>query len=237
MRIDILTLFPPLFESVFSKSIIKKAIEKKIVDVKITDIRKFTTDRHKTVDDKAYGGGAGMLMMAPPIVDAIKSVKHKGKSCRVILLSPQGKVFNQQKAKELANLKHIVLVCGHYGGVDERILKFVDEEISIGDYVLTGGEIPAMVVVDAVSRLIPNVVGKVDSVENDSLWDGKLISPMYTRPYDFRGLKVPKILLSGNHKEIEKWKKDNAINNTIKKRPELLRIKNGGQNGKSNKCC
>src|SRR3989339_157384 len=215
MRIDILTLFPPLFESVFSKSIIKKAIEKKIVDVKITDIRKFTTDRHKTVDDKAYGGGAGMLMMAPPIVDAIKSVKHKGKSCRVILLSPQGKVFNQQKAKELANLKHIVLVCGHYGGVDERILKFVD----------------------AVSRLIPNVVGKVDSVENDSLWDGKLISPMYTRPYDFRGLKVPKILLSGNHKEIEKWKKDNAINNTIKKRPELLRIKNGGQNGKSNKCC
>ncbi|HAM39689.1 MAG: tRNA (guanosine(37)-N1)-methyltransferase TrmD [Elusimicrobia bacterium RIFOXYC2_FULL_34_12] len=225
MQIDILTLFPSLFESVFSESLIKKAVERKIINIRITNIRDFADGKHKTVDDKAYGGGAGMIMMAPPIVKAIRAVfrlRPRQKSCKVILLSPQGKVLNQQKAKELSKIQHLILICGHYGGVDERVLKFIDEEISIGNYVLTGGEIPAMVLVDTIGRLIPKVVGKKDSLEQDSLWNGKLISPVYTRPYNFCGIKVPKVLLSGNHKNIEKWKKENAVKNTIKKRPELI---------------
>lgn len=231
MRIDILTLFPPLFDSVFSGSIIKKAVDRKIVKIKITDIRDFAEGRHKAADDKPYGGGAGMVMMAPPVVKAIEKVK--GKSARsagrkVILLSPQGLVFNQTKARELSKYKHLIFVCGHYGGVDERILKFVDEEISIGDYVLTGGEIPSMVIVDAVVRILPQTVSKTDSVENDSHWKGGLASSLYTRPCDFRGLKVPAVLLSGNHEKIKIWRKENAHRNTLLKRPELLKKNTGG---------
>lgn len=226
MQIDILTLFPSLFDSVFSQSIIKKAVDKKIVKIKITNIRNFAEGRHKTVDDKPYGGGAGMIMMVPPIVKAIESIKNsrlKIKNCRTILLSPQGKVFNQKKAKELSKYKHLIFICGHYGGVDERVLKFIDEEISIGDFVLTGGEVPAMAVVDAVVRILPKVVAKSDSVENDSHWAGGLASSVYTRPYSFRNLKVPEVLLSGNHKKIKKWREENAHRNTLLKRPELIK--------------
>ncbi|MBN1383586.1 MAG: tRNA (guanosine(37)-N1)-methyltransferase TrmD [Elusimicrobia bacterium] len=225
MQIDILTLFPSFFESVFSESIIKKAINRGIIDIKITNIRNYAEGKHKIVDDKAYGGGAGMIMMVPPIVKAIEGVrkKIKNRKRRIVLLSPQGKLFTQKKARELSKYKHLVFVCGHYSGTDERVLDFVDEELSIGDYVLTGGEIPAMVVVDAVVRLIPKVVGKKDSVKNDSLWNGRLASAVYTRPYNFRGLKVPETLLSGNHRSIEQWRKQNAVKNTIKKRPELLK--------------
>ncbi len=224
MQIDILTLFPSLFDSVFSQSIIKKAVDRKIVKIKITDIRNFSEGRHKTVDDKPYGGGVGMVMMAPPIVKAVESVKCKVKSKkkRIILLSPQGKIFNQKKAKELSKYKHLIFICGHYGGVDERVLKFVDEEISVGDFVLTGGEIPAMAVVDAVIRILPKVVAKSDSVENDSHWAGGLASSVYTRPYNFRNLTVPKVLLSGNHKKIKRWREENARRNTLLKRPALL---------------
>ncbi|MEW6556142.1 MAG: tRNA (guanosine(37)-N1)-methyltransferase TrmD [Elusimicrobiota bacterium] len=226
MLIDILTLFPAVFKNVFSASIIKKATEKKLVDIQITNIRDFAIGKHKTVDDKPYGGGSGMILMAEPIVKAIETIKNsklKIKNCRTILLSPQGKVFNQQKAKELAKYQHLIFVCGHYGGVDERVLKFVDEELSIGDYILTGGEIPAMVVVDAVVRLIPKVVAKSNSIKQDSHWSDGLTSSVYTRPYNFRNLKVPKVLLSGNHKKIMEWRKQSAIRNTLKKRPDLLK--------------
>jgi len=225
VQIDILTLFPSLFDSVFSESIIKKAVGNKIIKIRITDIRNFAEGRHKTADDKPYGGGAGMIMTVPPLVKAIEKVsgrKTKDKSKRIILLSPQGKVFSQKKAKGLSRYKHLIFVCGHYGVVDERILKFIDEEISIGDYVLTGGEIPAMVVVDSVVRLLPGVVGRSDSVENDSHWEKGLTNSVYTRPYNFRGLKVPEVLLSGNHVKIKEWRKMNAIKNTKSKRPELL---------------
>ncbi|MFA5779270.1 MAG: tRNA (guanosine(37)-N1)-methyltransferase TrmD [Elusimicrobiota bacterium] len=225
MQIDILTLFPSLFDSVFSQSIIKKAVDKKIVKIKITNIRDFAAGKHKTVDDKPYGGGAGMIMMALPIVTAIESVrspKSKIKSQRIILLSPQGKVFSQKKAKEFSKYKHLIFICGHYGGVDERVLKFVDEEISVGDFVLTGGEIPAMVVVDAVVRILPKVVAKSDSVERDSHWAGGLASSVYTRPCNFRNLKVPEVLLSGNHQKIKMWRDENARRNTLLKRPELI---------------
>lgn len=232
MEISILTIFPALFDSVFSQSIIKKAVEKKAANIKAVDIRKFAEGRHKITDDKPYGGGAGMIMVAPPIVKAIESVRRKVKSgkakTRVILLSPQGSLFTQDKAKKLSKYKHLILVCGHYGGVDERILKFVDEEISVGDYVLTGGEIPAMVITDAVVRILPGVVGKKDSVVNDSLWDGKLAPPAYTRPYIFRGMKVPDALMSGNHAKIGKWRAEKAAESTNKKRPDLVeRRKNG----------
>ena len=250
MQIDILTLFPSLFDSVFSESIIKKAIDKKIVKIKITDIRDFAEGKHNTVDDKPYGGGAGMIMMVPPIIRAVKSVgsrppasRRAGKSpacClsgrevarlpvvgqgsqRIILLSPQGKVFNQKKAKELSKYKHLIFICGHYGGVDERVLKFVDEELSIGDFVLTGGEIPTMAVVDAVVRILPKVVAKTDSIENDSHWTGGLASSVYTRPYNFRNLKVPEVLLSGNHEKIKKWRREMSYKNTAKKRPDLIK--------------
>lgn len=226
MQIDILTLFPSLFDSVFSQSIIKKAVDKKIVKIEITNIRDFAEGRHKTVDDKPYGGGAGMIMMALPVVKAIESVqfpKSKIKSQRIILLSPQGKVFSQKKAKEFSKYKHLIFICGHYGGVDERVLKFIDEEISIGDFVLTGGEIPAMAVVDAVVRILPEVVAKNDSIEKDSHWAGGLANSVYTRPYSFRNLKVPGVLLSGNHQKIKMWREKNARRNTLLKRPELLK--------------
>ncbi|OQA89720.1 MAG: tRNA (guanine-N(1)-)-methyltransferase [Elusimicrobia bacterium ADurb.Bin231] len=225
MRIDILTLFPKLFESVFSESMMKRAAERDSVKINILNIRNFAAGKHKITDDKPYGGGAGMIMMAQPLVAAIKSAKSacRTKKKRVILLSPQGNLFNQEKAKELSGLKQIVLICGHYGGVDERVLKYVDEEISIGDYVLTGGEIPAMVVSDTVVRLIPGVVGKTDSITQDSLWDGMLTFPAYTRPRNFKGMRVPKVLLSGNHAEIEKWRRKKQLDNTLKKRPDLIR--------------
>jgi len=221
MKIDILTIFPEMFEGPFKESMIKRAQEKKLVEIKIHNLRNWTEDKHKTVDDKPFGGGPGMIMKVEVIDKALKDLKLK--NSRVILLTPQGKTFKQKTARELSKVKHIILICGHYEGFDERIREyFVDEEISIGNYVLTGGEIPAMVVVDSVVRLIPGVVGNEKSTKDESFSNGLLEYPQYTRPADYKGRKVPEVLLSGNHKEIEKWRKEQAKKKTKKRRSDLL---------------
>lgn len=219
MKIDILTLFPEMFKGPFSESIIKRAQEKKLVEIKIHNLRSWAKDKHKMVDDKPYGGGAGMVLRIDVVHEAVinlKSLAPKIKQ-RIILLSPQGKKFSQQKAKELSSLGHLILIAGHYEGFDERIREYLtDEEISIGDYVLTGGEIPAMAVVDAVVRLLPGVLGDEKSLEGEThsmqhtvhrTLHTNIKHPIYTRPENFKGWKVPEILLSGNHAEIEKWRK------------------------------
>lgn len=223
MKINFLTIFPRYFEAFKNESIIAKAIAKKIVDICVVDFRDFSNNKHKKVDDEIYGGGAGMLLMVQPIDDALASLKeNKGK---VILLSPQGKKFNQQKAKELSNEKNLTFICGRYEGFDERIRSFVDEEISIGDYVLTGGELPSMIIADSIIRLIDGVINPVSHL-NDSFQNNLLDYPQYTRPAEYKNMKVPKVLLNGNHKEIEKWREQQAYNNTLKKRPDLLKTKN-----------
>ncbi|MBN1823071.1 MAG: tRNA (guanosine(37)-N1)-methyltransferase TrmD [Endomicrobiales bacterium] len=225
MKIDILTLFPGMFKGPLTESLIAKAREKGIISIMVHDIRSFTKDRHRTADDKPFGGGPGMVMKIEPVHGALKKLGctgKKGKKPLVIYLSPQGKPFDQQKAKDLSKKKHIVLLCGHYEGIDERIMKWVDLELSIGDYVLTGGEIPAMAVVDAVSRMIPGVVKEAGSVENDSFYGGLLDCPHYTRPAVFEGMKVPEVLLSGHHKKIEEWKKAQVLARTSKRRPDLI---------------
>jgi len=231
MQIDILTLFPKMFKGPFDESIIKRAQDESLVKINLYNLRKWAKDKYKTVDDRPYGGGAGMILMIEPIYKALKSLK-KVASCKsqVILLTPQGKVFNQKIARRLSKLDHLILVCGHYEGVDERVRKLVDEEISIGDYILTGGEIPAMVIVDSIIRLIPGVLKKPEAVLKESFSTNKLDLkplnlleyPQYTRPAEFKGLKVPKILLSGDHQKIKKWQKEQAILRTKKRRPELL---------------
>ena len=235
MRIDIITIFPEMFAPVLNESIIKRAQEKKKLKLFIHDLRKYTLDKHHKVDDRPYGGGSGMVMEPEPIfraVEKIKSQSHKvtpaqkrgaGKP-QVILLCPQGRKLEQKMIKKLSKHKHLILICGHYEGVDERVRKYlVDEEISIGDYVLTGGELPSMVLVDAVVRLIPGVLGDKNSLNFESFEGNLLEYPQYTRPADFRGLKVPGVLLSGNHKKIEVWRKNEAIRKTKQKRPDLLR--------------
>lgn len=222
MKIDILTLFPGIFKGPFEESIIKRAQEKKLVEIKIHNLRNWAIDRHGTVDDRPYGGGAGMILMIEPIFKALE--KFKSQNSKVILLSPQGKVFNQKIARRLSKLDHLILVCGHYEGIDERIREhLVDEEISIGDYVLTGGEIPAMVVVDTIVRLIPGVLEKKEAIKEESFSRKLLEYPQYTRPADFKGWKVPKILLSGDHKKIEEWRKKKALERTKKRRPDLIK--------------
>jgi len=210
MRFDILTIFPEIFNSYFNESIIKRAIDKKIIKIVIHDIRNFSLDRHHKVDDKPFGGGAGMLMTPQPLYDAIKQVKKLNKG-PVIYLSPRGKTFTQIKAESLRKKKSLILLCGHYEGIDQRIIDLlVDEEISVGDYVLTGGELPAMIILDTVSRLIPGVLGKEESHEEESFsksLDRKKEYPHYTRPAEFKGLKVPKVLISGHHKKIQEWRK------------------------------
>ena len=227
LQLDIITIFPDIFGSYFNESIIKRAQKKKLVKINIHNLRKWTLDKHKTVDDKPYGGGAGMVMKVEPTFKAISEIKKskiKNQKSKVILLTPQGKLFNQKIAKRLSKLKQIILICGHYEGVDERTRKhLVDEEISIGDYVLTGGELPAMVLADTIIRLIPGVVGKKDSVKYESFEKGLLDYPQYTRPENFKGWKVPKILLSGNHKKIQEWRMKKAIEKTKKRRPDLLK--------------
>lgn len=219
MKIDILTLFPEMFDGPFSESIIKRAQEKKLVEINIHNLRDWAEDKHKTVDDKPYGGGAGMVLMVEPIFNALQDLKAQDANSlpsshnpHTILLSPQGKVFNQQKAQELSKLDHVILIAGHYEGFDERIREhLVDEEISIGDYVLTGGELPAMVVVDSIVRLIPGVLGDKESLANETHSEpGHTKHPVYTRPEEFKGWKVPEVLLSGNHKEIKAWKQKEA---------------------------
>ncbi len=219
MKIDIITLFPEMFEGVFEKSILGRAQKEKLVEIKMHNLRKWAKDRHKTVDSPPYGGGAGMVMKVDVVDRAIKSLKRTGGE--VILLTPQGKPFKQEAAQKLANMKHLILICGHYEGFDERIRKLVDEEISIGDYILTGGEIPAMVVVDSVVRLLPGVVGNQKSVKDESFSGSGLEYPQYTKPREHKGEAVPEVLLSGNHAEIDKWRKKEAINKTRKIRPDL----------------
>jgi tRNA (guanine37-N1)-methyltransferase len=202
IKFDIITIFPDIFNSYFKESIIKRAQEKHLIKINIHNLRDYTTDKHKTVDDKPYGGGPGMVLMIEPIYKAVKKIKGKSKA-KVILFSAKGKKFDQKMAKRFSKLDKLIMICGHYEGVDERIAKHIaDEEISIGDYILTGGEIPGMIVVDAVTRLIPGVLGKKESLE-----EIKGSYPVYTRPEIFNKLKVPKTLLSGDHKKIEEWRK------------------------------
>ncbi len=223
MKIDIITLFPEMFKGPFSQSIVKKAQEKDLLKIKIHNLRKWTKDKHKTVDDHSFGGGVGMVLMIEPIYKAIKELKKK--ESKVILLTPQGKVFRQKRAEKLSKEKHLIFICGHYEGVDERIReKLVDEEISIGDYVLTGGELPAMVVIDSITRLIPKVLSKKEALKIESFSFKDLLEyPQYTRPSNFKGWKVPEVLLSGNHKEINEWREKKAFEKTKKRRPDLLK--------------
>ncbi|OGS05585.1 MAG: tRNA (guanosine(37)-N1)-methyltransferase TrmD [Elusimicrobia bacterium RIFCSPLOWO2_12_FULL_59_9] len=220
MRIDIVTLFPGMFQGPFSQSMIERARKKGLVQIHFVNPRDFSSDKHRKVDDRPYGGGPGMLLQAEPLVRAIESVRRRDST--VIFLSPQGAVFNQATAESLALEKHLILVSGHYEGVDARVLRYVDKEISIGDYVLTGGEIPSMVVVDALIRLIPGALGNLEGARAESLRDGLLEFPQYTRPAVWKGRRVPKILLSGNHQAIESWRKKRARTVTRRKRPDLL---------------
>ena len=227
MRIDILTLFPPLFEAPFSFGIFKRAIDNGLVQINLVNIRDYTHDKHHTADDSPYGGGAGMVMKPQPIFEAVEAIKEKledeGKDLPVIMLTPQGRLLSHKVAQELAQHPHLVLICGHYEGIDERVVEHLaTDAISIGDYVLTGGELPAMVVADAVLRLVPGVLGSEESPLDDSHATGLLEYPQYTRPPEYRGYQVPDILLSGNHAQIAKWRREQIIKRTLEKRPELL---------------
>lgn len=219
MRFDVLTLFPEMFE-VLNQSIIGRAKEKGLINVNLINIRDFSKDKHKKVDDTPYGGGAGMVMQPDVVYDAYKSVKDE--KAKVIYMSPQGKKLDQKKVEELSKQEHLILLCGHYEGIDQRVLdKIVDEEISIGDYVLTGGELPAMVLIDSVSRYVEGVL-KDDSTKEESFSQGLLEYPQYTRPEVFEGQQVPEVLLSGHHKNIDKWRRKQSLKITLNKRPDLL---------------
>ncbi len=220
MIIDVLTLFPEMYDSFITTSIIKRAIDNKLVTINIHNIRDYSLYNNKQVDDTPYGGGSGMVLMCDPIFRAVDYLKKE--NTHIIMLTPQGKVFNQVKAYSLRDYKHIILICGHYEGFDERILSIVDEEISIGDYVLTGGELPSMILIDCITRLVEGVI-KEESHNNDSFNDNLLDYPTYTKPSEYRGIKVPEVLLSGHHKNIEEYRKEERIKNTKKKRPDLLR--------------
>ncbi|PCI38738.1 MAG: tRNA (guanosine(37)-N1)-methyltransferase TrmD [Elusimicrobia bacterium] len=220
MRIDIVTLFPSMFEGPLTESIVKRAREKKLLEVGFVNPRDFATDRHNSVDDRPYGGGAGMVLMAGPMSQAIRSVRQE--SSTVVFLSPQGQRFDQGIARSLAKKKHLVLVCGRYEGIDERLMDLFDMELSIGDYVLTGGELPAMVVTDALSRLQPGVLKKEEAAERESFSENLLDYPQYTRPETWEGKSVPPVLLSGDHAKIEAWRQQEAETATRRKRPELL---------------
>lgn len=220
MKISILTLFPEMFENFVSSSIIKRAIDSKLVDIEIVNIRDFSHLNNKQVDDTPYGGGAGMVMRADIVLKAIESVKDD--DSLVILMSPGGKTFNQNISYELSKNKHLIFVCGHYEGIDDRILKYIDIELSIGDFILTGGEIPAMAMSDSIIRLIPGVI-RQESSENESFNNGLLDYPVYTRPSEFNGDEVPSVLLSGNHAKIAEWRKNEALKRTKEKRPDLLK--------------
>ena len=222
MKIDIITIFPEIFFGPFSQSIVNRAIKEKIVDINIINLRDFTSDKRKSVDDKPYGGGPGMLMTPEPIFKAVKSLKKE--NSHIILTTPQGQQFSQKKAVQLVKRKHIIFICGHYEGVDERIrTELVDEEISIGDYILTSGNLPAMVITDAVVRLLPNALGSEESSVEESFSNGLLEYPQFTRPEVYKNLEVPKVLLSGNHAQIADWRKKEAIKRTSERRPDLIK--------------
>jgi tRNA (guanine37-N1)-methyltransferase len=225
MRIDILTLFPEMFSGVLGSSILQRAVEKSAVSYNLVNFREYADNKHKTVDDYPYGGGAGMVLKPQPIFDAVASItdQTESKSPKIILLCPQGERYDQKKAEELAGEEHLIFICGHYEGYDERIrTHLVTDEISIGDFVLTGGELGAMVIIDSVVRLLPEVLGNEESHQKDSFSTGLLEHPHFTRPADFHGLKVPDTLLSGNHKLIEEWRTKEALKRTYQRRPDLL---------------
>lgn len=225
MKINIMTLFPEMCEAVLSESIIGRAREKGFVEIECVNIRDYTTDKHNRVDDAPYGGGMGMLMQVQPIDDCYKAICEKsGKKSRLIYMSPCGEVLTQEKVKELASLDEITLLCGHYEGVDRRVIdSLVDEEISVGDYVLTGGELPALILSDAISRMLPGVLPNDEAKELESHYNGLLEYPQYTRPYEWNGMKVPDVLISGHHGNIEKWRREQSLLMTAKYRPDMLR--------------
>ena len=222
VRFSVLTLFPEIFASPLKVSILGRAIEGGKICVDIINLRDFAKGRHRVVDDKPFGGGKGMLIKPEPVIDAINSIKSTSPGAWVILLSPYGLTFNQEVAKSLSKKNHLLLVCGHYEGIDERVRHFIDEEISLGDFVLTGGEVAALAIIDAVSRLVPNVLGSYSSLEEESFSNGILEYPQYTRPREYKGYKVPEVLLSGHHKRIKEWRRKQALLRTLILRPDLL---------------
>lgn len=225
MRIDILTLFPEMFECVLSASMLGRAQANGLIDIRVHNIRDYTDNKHRKADDYPFGGGAGLVMMAQPIYDCMDAVLE-GKTAHRILMTPRGRTLNQKIARELSEQDHLVLLCGHYEGVDERVMNIIDDEISVGDYVLTGGELPAMVLVDCVSRLIPGVLGSEESAADESFSEDLLEYPQYTRPASFRGMDVPEVLLNGHHAKIQAWRQEQARLKTALNRPDLLKETN-----------
>jgi len=224
MRIDLITVFPEMIAQAVKFGVIGRAKDKNLLEIVTHDLRNFTKDRHRSVDDYCYGGGPGMLMKLEPLFEAVESIHYDCNSRKVILLSPQGKLFNQEMARQLSLIDHLIMICGRYKGVDERVYEhLITDEISIGDYVLSGGEIPALTIVDAVSRLLPGALGNYESAQDDSFSDGILDCPHYTRPAEYRGMSVPEVLLSGDPKKISKWQRQKALMRTFQKRPDLLK--------------
>lgn len=222
VQFDIITLFPSMFESPLREGIVSRAQNRGLIDIRIHDLRDYTEDRHRTTDDTPYGGGAGMVMKIEPIVRAIEAIRLGSGNSRTVLVTPQGKVLRQGTAKRLSACSQVIIICGRYEGIDERVLAFVDEEISIGDFILTGGEIAAMAVLDVTARLVPGVVGDQNSVSGDTFSNSRLKYPQYTRPEKFRGMCVPEVLLSGDHQKIEDWRSSESIKRTLKRRPDLI---------------
>jgi len=222
MNFDVITLFPQMFASPFADSIIGKAVDKGLINISAHNLRDWASGRHQVTDDTPYGGGAGMVMKVEPIYSAIQSLKQQHPTSRVLLMTPQGQPFNQQEAQSLAGESGLIFICGRYEGFDERVRSYVDGEYSVGDFVLTGGELPAMVMIDAVARLLPGVLGSKDSAEADSFADGLLEHPHYTRPAQFMGKQVPEVLLSGDHARIAAWRREQQLQRTLQRRPDLL---------------
>ena len=226
LRVDVITIFPELFEAFRTTGVLGSGVERGLLALTVHDLRRFTRDRHRTVDDIPYGGGPGMVMKPEPLVEAIEAVagaKGPERKAHVVLMTPQGRPFTGRRARELAQEEHLVLVCGRYEGVDQRVIELaVDEEVSIGDYVLSGGEVPAMVVIEAVSRFVPGVLGNPESTASESFESDRLEGPHYTRPVEFRGLAVPEVLRSGHHGEIARWRRERALERTRSRRPDLL---------------
>jgi len=226
MRFDIITIFPELFSGVLECGIIRRALRSGLVNINIVNLRDFTKDKHRSVDDRPFGGGEGMVFMPGPLFEAIEHCRQESVKSEVALLTPQGKTWSQDLAVEFSAIPHLILICGRYEGIDQRVIdSLVDREISIGDFVLTGGEIPSMVVLDSIVRLLPGALGCSDSAVNESFSSGLLDYPQYTRPAEFRGQAVPEVLLSGNHAEIEKWRREQALEKTKRARPELVNKK------------